>query len=133
MRSLVVTGLLAGLIGMHHLLAMGPAEEVPAVPVASATVSMEQGPMEHGGGRPLPSTPPASPTGGHDDHESGLWHACMAVMIAAAMLVLGWLLCWRPGDVAARCTVQIVRAWSTPRAPPRGAPARLALLCVSRT
>lgn len=106
----VVTGLLLGLVGMHHL-AAGP---------AAAHMS----------------TAAADPTGpdrtdpGHDD---GLAHLCLAVLTAVAVLVVSAVSWSRPGTAAPARRPGTSRRWTAPRAPPPTAPARLALLCVLRT
>lgn len=120
LRALAVLGLLAGLIGMHHLLVTEPA---PMAAVGMATPAAMSG--DHGNEQPPPNP--------HDEHGSAVAHLCLAVLTAAAELLLGWLLWPRPHPGVAAAVARVARARSAPRAPPCGAPARLALLCVSRT
>jgi len=119
--AVAVAGLLLGLIGMHHLaLAAGGSGSAAATSQHVVTAD------EHG-------VPQPAPAESHGDHESALLHLCFAVLTAAAMLVIG-LLTWRRtayGAVPAR--VRTLRPEPAPRGPPRTAPARLTLLCVSRT
>ncbi|HVL85010.1 MAG TPA: hypothetical protein VM367_12090 [Pseudonocardia sp.] len=102
--GLVVVGLLAGLVGMHHVTAAGP----PGVGHV-ATV-------------PAPA-----------EEHSTLLHLCVAVLAAGALLVLG-LLAVRTGTAhgsAAADARPCLRA--STRAPPAPVPRRLAQLCVLRT
>lgn len=116
--GLVVAGLLAGLIGMHHLAV------APDGPLARPTTMHVAVPAE-------PAAPP-SPEPHGDDH-SGLLHLCLAVLAAAAVLLLS-AASWRRavplvGETTRRSWP--VRAWS--RGPPLVTGRRLALLCVLRT
>lgn len=123
LRTLAVVGLLAGLIGMHHL-------SISDSPSGGAGLGSIAGPaamsIEHGAGTPVAPAP-------SDDHGSAVLHLCLAVLTAVAVLVLGWLLWRRPAGGPARVVRRVDRARSAPRAPPCRASARLALLCVSRT
>lgn len=118
--GVVVFGLLFGLVAMHHLsIATGEA------PVAVA-VSMD-----------MPdAAPPTAPDGpGHDEsgHDSGLFHLCLAILTAVAVLVVSAVMWFRPRAVSV-CP-RSGGSWlrTAPRAPPPTAPVRLALLCVLRT
>ena len=111
--AVVVTGLLLGLVGMHHL---------STGPVAATHMSGSAAPADPMG--------PDRPGRGHDD---GLLHLCLAVLTAVAVLVAS-AVAWsrlRPRPAPRRFGAS--RLWTAPRAPPPTAPARLALLCVLRT
>lgn len=146
LRALAVMGLLAGLIGMHHLLAASPpvadsmstsveaAMSPAAVPAGQMPAGqMAAGQMAAGHGDAVLPLPVPSGDHGSGDHGSAVLHLCLAVLTVAAVVVLGWLLWRHSAGVNAAVAVRVVRACSTPRAPPRGASARLAVLCVSRT
>ncbi|MCY7341419.1 MAG: DUF6153 family protein [Pseudonocardia sp.] len=115
--AMLVAGLLAGLVGTHHM----PVEQ----PRTSAAMRVGQ----HGDQTPAPAR--------HDDHNSGdhsaLVHLCVAILAAGALIVLTMMM-WRMPVVVLRVApARTSRARSTPRAPPATAPDRLALLCVLRT
>lgn len=118
--ALVLGGVLAGLVGMHHL-AMAPAPTAAAAPFgtseAMAPMDVPQPAPEHGGG----------------DHTSTLLHLCLAVLTAAAMLAVVLLLWPRPFGPVLVPGLFVARVDTASRAPPLTAPQRLALLCVSRT
>jgi hypothetical protein len=114
----LVVGLLAGLVGMHHLAGAGPASPV-ATASAAAPMTVDGDPHDDG----------------HRDAGAALLHLCLAVLVAVAALVVGaaLVLLSRPApDGPGRVTAS-GRVRTAPRAPPSGAPARLALLCVLRT
>ena len=145
---LAVAALLAGLIGMHHL-AVGPAPHGPAGAGAEPMAGAESmAGVESMAGAPAapvrPAEPPTPQEGPHapanpdepvggTGHAHGLLHLCLAVLAAGAVLVVVWLLLGVRSRPAARSPYRVVTPRTAPRAPPRGAPARLALLCVSRT
>lgn len=119
MLAVVVTGLLMGLVGMHHLSVASEAST--AVPASSHMSD--------------PGTPSDRQESPHDGggHDSGLLHLCLAILAAVAVLVASGVL-WRlsrPVTKARRVGTSGLR--TAPRAPPPTAPARLALLCVLRT
>lgn len=117
----LVVGLLAGLVGMHHL-AAGAASPVGAA--SAASVPMPAGAM-----------PPSGDGHGGDGHaDDALLHLCLAVLVAVGALVATALVLWWRAVAAPAPPVTAARRVRTaPRAPPCGAPARLALLCVLRT
>lgn len=111
--AVVVTGLLLGLIGMHHL-AGGP---------AAAT---------HLSG-PVAPADPMGPDGPGPGHDTGLLHLCLAILTAVAVLVVSAVAWSRPAPATGPRRFGTSRLCTAPRAPPPTAPARLALLCVLRT
>lgn len=119
--ALMVTGLLAGLVGMHHLSVTGP---------HSASAAASSAPAMAGDHATAPM-PPSEPTGG--DHGSALLHLCLAVLTVVTMVVVPLLLWWGRLPAVAAAVRRSARAAATSRAPPRPAPTRLALLCVLRT
>lgn len=120
MLAVVVTGLLVGLVGMHHL-SVAPQDTY-------ATMAPTQ--MVDAGMPSDPAAPPPHDGGGHD---SGLLHLCLAVLTAVAVLIVSAVLWRRPRAVATVRRVGTSVPRTAPRAPPPTAPARLALLCVLRT
>lgn len=119
MLASVVTGLLIGLVGMHHL-SIPP--EAPAVVPASSHIAD-------------PDAPTRQPGSPHDGggHDSALLHLCLAILAAVALFMVSAVL-WRQSPLlttAPRPGRSGLR--TAPRAPPPTAPARLALLCVLRT
>lgn len=120
MLAVVVIGLLAGLVGMHHLTVA--AEPSTAVTASSPTSDPH-----------VPSDESGSSRDG-EGHDSGLFHLCLAILTVFAVFVASASALWQrqhPVTMAGRAPA----FWSgtTPRAPPPTAPARLALLCVLRT
>jgi ABC-type uncharacterized transport system permease subunit len=113
--ALMVVGLLAGLVGMHHV-----AGEAHAATSVSMSVSMSH-----------PAGESEAPPAGRDP---SLLHLCLAILVAGApavaVVLLGW---WHPAGVPPVSSVAVRRARPAPRAPPASAPGRLALLCVLRT
>lgn len=117
--ALAVTGLIVGMVGMHHLAGTGPGHAA-----ATAGAPMAAG-ADHGTA-PMPDT--------SEDHPSALLHLCLAVLTVAGMLLLPALLLLRTaGTAPARPMTRLPWSGRAPRAPPRTAPDRLALLCVLRT
>lgn len=117
--ALAIAGLIVGMVGMHHLAGTAPGH-APAA--AGAPMAAAPG---HG-------TAPAPDTSG--DHPSALLHLCLAVLTVVGMLLLPALVLLRiSGVAAARPMTRLPWSGRAPRAPPRTAPDRLALLCVLRT
>jgi hypothetical protein len=129
--ALALVGVVAGLVGMHHVLAAGThAAPMPGDAPAAAVVHRAA---------PAPGAEAATTAprqGGHGEHDgfgADLLHLCLAVLVTGAALVIA-LAVVRGGEV-----VPVLRARSTgaratsPRAPPLPVPRRLALLCVLRT
>lgn len=113
--------LLAGLIGMHHLvLVSGTPEPMTAGSILAA--ANVQAPA------PAPSPEPHG-----TDHRSSLLHLCLAVLAATAMLVIPLPLAWGRGAFDPASLQRPIHASSTPRAPPMTVSVRLALFCVLRT
>lgn len=117
--ALMVSGLLAGLVGMHHLVLGGPSGSMDVATPA---------PAEAHGPAPVPSPDPHGA-----DHGSSLLHLCLAVLTAVALLVVPLLVWWGRAEFGPTTRSRPVRASSMPRAPPVTVPVRLALLCVLRT
>lgn len=122
--AVLVGGLLAGLIGMHHLAAAGgPSGGGTAVVVADGHgVAPESG--RH-----------RSDSSDDRPHDAGiaLLHLCLAVLASVAITVAALVLWWHPVPAPPPATDGVRQVVTRPRGPPRGAPARLALLCVLRT
>lgn len=118
--ALAVTGLIMGMVGMHHLAGTGPGHAP-----APAGAPMAAG-QDHGTA-PVPDT--------SEGHPSALLHLCLAVLTVAGMLILPALVLLLTWGLAAAARPMTRLPWSgrAPRAPPRTAPDRLALLCVMRT
>lgn len=114
MLGVLITGLLIGLVGMHHL------SVTPDV-VGVSAAAMAPSDMDPG---------PAHP---EKEHGSPLLHLCLAMLTAVAVLLVSAAWCRRPGLVSPALRGGVSRTSSTPRAPPATAPSRLALLCVLRT
>lgn len=112
--AVLVTGLLAGMVGMHHL---SVALDVPATVAA---------PMSD----PAMGSDPAHQS---EEHGTGLLHLCLAVLTAVALLLMSAVLWGRPDTAPVVGRGGTSNPRTAPRAPPPGAPARLALLCVLRT
>lgn len=114
--AVLVTGLLAGLVGMHHL--------------ASDGSSMSH---ESAGSDPSMTMPVDGPARG-GPHDPALLHLCLAVLGAVAVAAVATLVLWWHPVAAPEPAVRPARRVSaSPRAPPDSASARLALLCVLRT
>lgn len=138
--AVVVTGLLLGLVGMHHLsVAPHSGASLPGAPHSAASLPGTSPPDAHGGPAAAASHPAAAPLDGpvppDDDggHGSEVLHLCLAVLTALAILVVSTAVWWLPRPLTAARRVGVSRRWTAPRAPPPTAPARLALLCVLRT
>lgn len=114
MLGVLVIGLLAGLVGMHHL------SVTPDAGSVAATAMSE------------PDTKP-DPAHPGEQHGSSLLHLCLAVLTAVAVLLASAVLWGRPGRVLSTPRSRTSSSRTAPRAPPATAPARLALLCVMRT
>ncbi len=132
----LVTGLLAGLIAMHHLstglpgphgtaMAASDAQSVQAL-VQDPDAGMQRDEMRQDGTQR--GTPPPAP---HAD--AGILHLCLAILTGFA-IVIAAMTPWRRGTTPAlRSSRRPAQPVPAPRAPPPSAPARLALLCVLRT
>lgn len=114
--AVVVTGLLAALVAMHHLAVAPAGDATVAAPIRTSDPGMPHDDPSHDGG-------------GHDS----LLHLCLAVVVGVATLVAAAMLWPRSRPIAATRRVVGSALRSAPRAPPPTAPARLALLCVLRT
>ncbi|MDN5750215.1 MAG: DUF6153 family protein [Pseudonocardia sp.] len=114
----LVTGLLLGLVAMHHL------SVAPEGPVPAAAMSHAAAPAAH-------DSPPSPHDGGA--YDTGLLHLCLAILTAVAVLVVSTAAWRRQGPLTRARRAAVSRLWTAPRAPPPTAPARLALLCVLRT
>lgn len=133
--AVLVTGLLLGLVGMHHL-SVAPLSGAPHSAASPQAASPSDA---HGGPVAAASHPVAAPLDGpvppHEDggHGSEVLHLCLAVLTALAILVVSTAV-WRlPRPLTAARRGGVSRRRTAPRAPPPRAPARLALLCVLRT
>lgn len=130
MLAVLVVGLLAGLVAMHHLSAAVSGPHGAVVPVNGAESAHAAVPdisvgMQRDDNQ---GSPPAS-----DHGDTGLLHLCLAILTGVAVVVAA-MLEWRIGATStARPPVGSIRPVPAPRAPPPSAPARLALLCVLRT
>lgn len=131
MFALALVGALAGLVGMHHVLASGMEatpmpDGAPAMVVVYDTATVPESGSDMTVSR-------ASGHGGHDGTGADLLHLCLAVLVGGVALAVA-LFVLRRSDV-----VSVLRALWTgsratgPRAPPLPVPRRLALLCVLRT
>lgn len=126
MRWALLSVLAFALIGMHSLVTVEPAH-MPHTPATATVVNGVAAPgpaccdaaaMEH----------PGSP-----EHDHAMQHLCLAILIAVAGLLLGWLW-WRrnhPAPTRGRPAVTAIRAG---RGPPHIRPTRdiLAAFCVLR-
>lgn len=119
--ALMAAGLLAGLVGMHHL----------SVTVGGSAMSRATSVAVMAGDQTPAPAPPSDPYGG--DHGSALLHLCLAVLTVVAMVLVPLLPWCAPVPPTTATVRRSPRAASTSRAPPRPAPSRLALLCVLRT
>lgn len=158
-RALVVCALIAGIAVMHHVgKAIPGLEAAPATAVAAAVghILVDPAVASTGGGHNHPgaesaqtggaaaiaaSAPPAGQGAGHDaghgttgaSHD--LLHLCLAVVVSAALALLGWWLARRaaPRRIVGRWNG--VRRWPPLVRPPRVLTGRLVLLsvCVMRT
>lgn len=134
MLAVLVIGLLAGLIAMHHLSAglSGTHQTVVSVsdagsahaPTSGADAAMQRDDMQGAPARtPVPT----------DHSDTGLLHMCLAILIGVVVVIAampGWR--WSVTPIV-RPPLRASRPVPASRAPPPSAPARLALLCVLRT
>ncbi|MBW0109201.1 hypothetical protein I4I84_10755 [Pseudonocardia sp. KRD-182] len=130
MLAVLVIGLLAGLIAMHHLSADVSGPHRTAGPGSDAESAQASGPdadalmqRDDMPGAPVP--------GDHTD--TGLLHLCLAILTGVAIIIATMLEWRRSVTPRPRPPLRASRPMPTPRAPPPSAPARLALLCVLRT
>lgn len=129
MLAVLVIGLLAGLIAMHHTAGVsGPHRTVVSVgdvESAHASASDADALMQR-------DDMPRAPIPG-DHTVTGLLHLCLAILTGVA-IIIAMMLEWRRSVTPrALSPLRASRPVTTPRAPPPSAPARLALLCVLRT
>lgn len=130
MLAVLVIGLLAGLIAMHHLSAGVSGAHRTAMSAGDAE-SGQVSALDSDGSMPGDGMPGAPLRGDHT--ATGLLHLCLAILTGVA-IILAALVQWRWAvSPTARPSLRPPRPVPTPRAPPPSAPARLALLCVLRT
>ncbi|SDS77468.1 DUF6153 family protein [Jiangella sp. DSM 45060] len=123
LRLLLVAVLALGLVAMHHLAGAGDGRaEAQVTAVDAAAPAGHAAPSDHGA------------ASGDDGAGHGLFHLCLAVLTAAALMLAGWLL------LGPRRWTSLLRpgALLTPPAPARPPPrphgsALLVSLCVLRT
>lgn len=144
MRTLPVFALVAGIAVMHQ--AGAAAADVPALPGAPGTTeaaphaAAEAAGLDSHGSAHGHSAGPAGYSAAHQDAAGGgaahdVLHLCLAVVLSAALALLGWLL------VRHGVLWLIPRLWAAAsRRPPVGRPPRavpgsvlLISLCVMRT
>lgn len=122
MLGVLVTGLLIGLVGMHHLSMSSMSESSMSADGAGVSAAaMAPSDMD-----PVPAQP-------DEGHGSPLLHLCLAILTAVAVLLLVAAFWRRPGILVAAPRGGASGILPAPRAPPATAPDRLALLCVLRT
>ena len=137
LRWVLLCALAFGLIGMHNLAAGDPAHAsmghmvTPDTPTATTLASSTDavGMSCCGGDHDLAIALPGHPSGyGHD-----MLHQCLAVLVAAAVLTLAWLL-WRRGRTAWRHRKPTTSLPEAGRGPPLAlrTSGLLSCLCVLR-
>ena len=120
-----------GVVAMHHapIAHGGPSAMPPAVSAAHHSEGAHPPlPTTHGGETAIHVTHASAgdePGTGH-----GLLHLCLAVLVAAAVVVLAWLTLWIGPDTSSHRSS--VRTAIGRARPPLPVPRRLAVLCVLR-
>ena len=102
LRWLLLAALGFAVIGMHSLATVHPAgtplarSELVGTPAAATEPAVVAEPAKDGTEPDCCSDDPAMDHSGSSGHSHHLLHLCLAVLVALAGLVLGWLL-WRRG------------------------------------
>ncbi|MFC0430888.1 DUF6153 family protein [Kutzneria buriramensis] len=123
-RWALLAALVFGLLCMHSLVAHDPAHASPAS-VTTADAS--------GQAMPAADSPCCPDHGNSPGHDHDMMHLCLAVLVALAGLVIGWLL-WRRGQTETERHDRQSTAAQLSRAPPHRYVSGdlLASLCVLR-